>query len=259
VWEAFLQGIFNVLDWFYSFAGDWGLSIVMITVLFRILIYPITRKQYKSTYKMQKMQPRMAEIKEKYAGDQLRQNEEMQKLYKEANFSPLSGCLPMLLQMPIFMALFGVLRELPKFVEASGHSVAELKLTFFKIIPDLAVSSGDVYLYQGILPALPYALMVVFFGVSMFVPMMLNKNRDRQQMIMTAVMTALMFVFGWGAPAGVLLYWVVSSLIGVCQQVVSKKMMEKKEAEMEEKVVYITPVKVEVERKPKKARPKKSK
>ena len=84
MWDAFLHGIFIVIDWFYGFAGDWGLAIILITILFRILIYPITRKQFKSTYQMQKMQPLIKEVQAKYAGDQARQNEEMQKIYKEA-------------------------------------------------------------------------------------------------------------------------------------------------------------------------------
>ena len=258
MWEAFLQGIFNVIDWFYGFTGDWGLAIIMITILFRILIYPITRKQYKSTYKMQKLQPRMAEIKAKYAHDQMRQNEELQKLYKEAGFNPMAGCLPMLLQMPIFMALFGVLRDLTRFVEAGEHTAAELNITFFNILPDLAISTSHVYKYIGVVQALPYGLLVALFGVSMVIPTLMNKNRDRQQTMMTAVLSGLMLLFGWGAPAGVLLYWVMSSIIGVGQQVASRKIMEKKDAEIEEKTVTVTPVRVEVERKTKKARPKKS-
>jgi len=259
VWEAFQHGIFLVLDWFYSMAKDWGLAIILITILFRILIYPITRKQFKSTYQMQKLQPKMNEIKEKYADDKQRQNEEMTKLYQEAKFNPLAGCLPMLLQMPIFIALYWVLRELPTYIEESNHVAADLPPTFYNIIPDLTFSPGDVFSTDGLASAIPYILLVLLFAASMLVPLLTNKNTQRQQVIITAIMSVFMLYIGWSAPAGVLLYWDVSSILGVGQQMASRKMLEKKDAEKEAEVVEVTPVKVEVERKPKKARPKKSK
>jgi YidC/Oxa1 family membrane protein insertase len=256
VWEAFQHAIFVVIDWFYGIAHDWGLAIILITILFRILIYPITRKQFKSTYQMQKLQPLIAEIKEKYAGDQQRQNEEMMKIYQEAKFNPLSGCLPMLLQMPIFIALYGVLLNLSTYISESGRPTSD-PAKFYSLIPDLSVSPGDVFTTQGILAAIPYIILVLLFAVSLLIPLLLNKTRERQTLIMTAVMAAFMLWFGWVAPAGVLLYWDVSSLLGVAQQAVSRKLMEKKDAEQE--AVEIKPVKVEVERKVKKARPKKLK
>jgi YidC/Oxa1 family membrane protein insertase len=256
VWDAFLHGIFIVIDWFYGFAGDWGLAIILITILFRILIYPITRKQFKSTYQMQKMQPLIKEVQAKYAGDQARQNEEMQKIYKEAKFNPLSGCLPMLLQMPIFLALFGVLRDLSVYIEASGRPASALPATFYNLISDLSVSPGTVFANDGVIAVIPYVILMLLFGVSMVIPLLFNKTRERQTLIMTGVMAVLMIFFGWSAPAGVLLYWDVSSLIGVGQQVVSRRMLEAKDAQQE--AVEVKPVKVEVERKSKKARPKKA-
>jgi YidC/Oxa1 family membrane protein insertase len=117
----FKNAIFLVINWLYSLCGDWGLAIVLITIMFRILILPITMRQMKTTYVMQKMQPKIKEIQEKYADDKPRQQEEMMKVYSEAKFNPLSGCLPMLLQMPIFMALFQVLRELDTLISGAGH------------------------------------------------------------------------------------------------------------------------------------------
>jgi YidC/Oxa1 family membrane protein insertase len=257
VWDAFQYGIFVVIDWFYGFAHDWGLAIILITILFRIIVYPITRKQFQSTYKMQKLQPMIAEIKEKYGNDQARQQEEMMKVYKEAKFNPLSGCLPMILQMPIFIALYWVLRDLPRYIGESGRPADALPATFYNIIPDLSVSPSQVFADQGILAVVPYVLLVLLFGVSMLIPLLLNKTRERQTLIMTGVMAIVMIWFGWTAPAGVLLYWDLSSLIGVGQQAVSRKLLERKDAAQE--AVEIKPVKVEVERKGKKARPKKSK
>jgi len=259
VWHAFQLGIFYVIEWFYSFSHDWGMAIVLITILFRILIYPITRKQFKSTYQMQKLQPKLNEIKTKYAGDTQRQQEETMKIYKEAKFNPLSGCLPMLLQMPIFMALYWVLRGLPDFIAESGKFTSGLTPSFYHIVSDLTLSPKEVFTTQGVLPALIYVLLVVLFAGSMLVPLLMNKNRERQTLIMTGVMSIFMIWIGWSAPAGVLLYWDVSSLIGVGQQYASKKLLERKDTIAEEEVADITPVKVEVVRKDKKSRPKKSK
>lgn len=259
MWEAFQQGIYNVIELFYGFAHDWGLAIILITIFFRILIYPITKKQFKSSYQMQKLQPKMKEIKEKYATDQQRQQEEMTKLYQEAKFNPLSGCLPMLLQMPIFMALYWVLRNLEKYIEGAEHPVSSLPATFYGIIPDLSLSPSGVFAESGILAAAIYIVLVLLFAGSMMIPLLTNKNTERQTMIMTGVMAVMMLWFGWSAPAGVLLYWDVSSLIGVGQQMISRKLLERKDALKEEEAIEITPVKVEVVRKEKKNRPKKNK
>jgi YidC/Oxa1 family membrane protein insertase len=206
---------------------------------------------------MQKMQPLIAEIKEKYATDQQRQQEEMMKVYKEAKFNPLSGCLPMVLQMPIFIALYGVLQKLPDYITASGRPDAALPATFYNLIPDLSVSPSMVFASDGVPAVIPYILLVLLFGVSMVIPLLINKSRERQTLIMTAVMAVVMLFFGWSVPAGVLLYWDVSSLLGVGQQALSRRLLEKKDAEKE--AVEIKPVKVEVERKTKKTRPKKLK
>jgi YidC/Oxa1 family membrane protein insertase len=163
----------------------------------------------------------------------------------------------MLLQMPIFIALYWVLRDLSKYITESGRPASDLPATFYNLIPNLSVSPSDVFASQGLLAVIPYVILVLLFGVSMLVPLLLNKNRERQMMIMTAVMSIAMLWFGWIAPAGVLLYWDVSSLLGAGQQVLSRKLMEKKDDEQE--AVEVKPVKVEVERKVKKSRPKKAK
>ena len=259
MWSAFQQGIFYVIEWFYNLAGDWGLAIILITLLFRILIYPITRKQFQSTYKMQKLQPQIAELRTKYKDDPQRQQEETMKIYQEAKFNPLSGCLPMILQMPIFIALYGVLRALPTFIEQSDLPASALPATLYGIVPDLSQAPSAVFAEGGIAAAAIYIVLMLLFSVSMLIPILLNKTKERQTLIMTGVMSVFMLWIGWSAPAGVLLYWDISSLVGVGQQAVSKKLLERKDANKEAETIEIKPVKVEVERKTKKSRPKKSK
>mgnify|MGYP000756957856 FL=1 len=109
MWDAFKDAIFICIEFFYNFVHDWGLAIVIVTLIFRLILFPLMQKQIKSTFQMQKFSPLMQEIQTKYADDKQRQSVEMQKLYAESGFNPLAGCLPMILQMPIFIALFQVL------------------------------------------------------------------------------------------------------------------------------------------------------
>ena len=106
MWDAFKDAIFICIEFFYNFVHDWGLAIVIVTLIFRLILFPLMQKQIKSTFQMQKFSPLMQEIQTKYADDKQRQSAEMQKLYAESGFNPLAGCLPMILQMPIFIALF---------------------------------------------------------------------------------------------------------------------------------------------------------
>jgi len=253
-WDMFLQAIFTVIQWFHSLVGDWGLAILMITLVFRILIYPITRKQFKTTYKMQKLQPQIKVINEKYADDPQRKQQEMQKLYQEAKFNPLSGCLPTILQMPIFMALFRVLRDLS--TEKFDNGVNG-PYTFFGL--DITVSAKDVFADAGILATLPYALLLLLFASSMLVPLLINRQAENQKQmrIMMIIMCGFMLFVGWQSNAGVLLYWDLSSYIGVAQQFASRALLKRKDDKQEEAIIDVTPVKVEVDRKERKARPRK--
>jgi len=250
-WDIFLDGIFWVIHWFYDWCGDWGLAIIFVTIIFRMLIYPITRKQFKSTYQMQKLQPKMKEIKEKYPDDPQRQQQEQMKLYKEAKFNPLAGCLPMLLQMPIFIALFQVLRTLEERIGTTEG------VSFYGIVPDLTVTTGQVFAEQGVIAVIPYIIMLLLFAASLMIPLLLQKNADKNTKVMMGIMSVVMLWFGWGVPAGVLLYWDVSSYIGVAQQQLSRIRMQKKDEKEEKEMEAVKPVKVEVDRVERKARPKK--
>ena len=109
MWDAFKDAIFICIEFFYNFVHDWGLAIVIVTLIFRLILFPLMQKQIKSTFQMQKFSPLMQEIQTKYTDDKQRQSAEMQKLYAESGFNPLAGCLPMILQMPIFIAIVGLI------------------------------------------------------------------------------------------------------------------------------------------------------
>jgi YidC/Oxa1 family membrane protein insertase len=219
LWNSFKDIIFVFLQSIEGFVGDWGLAIIVLTVLVRILLMPLTIKQTKSMYELQRIQPKIKELQTKYADDKEKLQEETLKFYQENKVNPLGGCLPMLLQMPLLFALYQVLGGtakspglMMKFLEANN-----VHASFYWLIPDIAKTPGMVFAAQGWLAAIPYVVLVVIFGLSVWLPQQLMPGEKSQKMI-GAYMAVVMLFFGWTAPAGVLLYWDVSSLWGLGQQ-----------------------------------------
>lgn len=254
MWDVFKDWIFDIIQFFYNFCGDWGLAIIIVTVIFRILISPLMHKQTKSTYGMQKIQPLIQELQTKYGDDQVRLQEEMQKLYAEVKFNPLAGCLPMLLQMPIFIALFQVLSEMGARTEGTTYE-------FYNLVPSLVTTPSTAFT-EGFGTFVPYLILMVIFAGATFLPMVLQQmgNKDNPQrnqtLIMSGVMSLFMLWISWGSPAGVLLFWGASSLLGIAQQQISMRIMKRRDAE-EAETIEVKPIEVDVTRKVKKPRPKK--
>ena len=133
MWDWIVNILFELLKLIQTFAVDWGLSIIILVVIIRLLLTPLMLKSTKSTARMQVLQPKMLEIQERYADDPQRQAEEMQKFSSENKFNPMAGCLPLLIQMPVLFALFTLLRNLPDYFNDGAFS-------FFNILPDLTTT-----------------------------------------------------------------------------------------------------------------------
>lgn len=251
MWEWFCGLLYNILSGIHSFCGDWGLSIIILTLIIRVLLTPLQSKSIKSSAKMQILQPKLQEIQQLYADDPMRQQQELRAIYAEHKFNPFGGCLPLLLQMPVFFALFNVLRMM---IPQDG--------SFFHIFPSLADTVGGKVAEVGLVGAGVYLFFDILFGFLTLVPMVLNmKNaqgsNQSTSLIMGVVMAGVMIWFGWGVPVGVLLYYNTSALWGIVQQVtITRHIMEKYKAEEAEKMQN-APVKVDVVRKESKPRPKK--
>lgn len=254
MWDAIVNVLFQILRLIQSFATDWGLSIIILTIIVRLILTPLVLKSTKSTARMQVLQPKLMEIQQRYADDPQRQAEEMQKFYAENKFSPLGGCLPLLIQMPILIALFTLLRDLPKYFEGTSFS-------FYGILPDLTVTPGAMWV-EGIGVALPYLISLLLFALLTIIPTLYqSRNQTGQQAssmrTMSIVMSIMMLWMGWNLPAGVLLYYDVSTTWQVIQQVfVTRRVMEKAKAEEEERLAN-APIEVDVVRRERKARPHK--
>ena len=147
MWDWIVNILFELLKLIQTFAVDWGLSIIILVVIIRLLLTPLMLKSTKSTARMQVLQPKMLEIQERYADDPQRQAEEMQKFYSENKFNPMAGCLPLLIQMPVLFALFTLLRNLPNYFSDGTFS-------FFNILPDLTTTPSASFA-DGFMVALP--------------------------------------------------------------------------------------------------------
>lgn len=254
MWDGILNGCAAALYELAKLVGDWGLAIIIVTLIIRLLLFPIQRKQLKSSFQMQQVQPRMQEIQKLYAGDQVKIQQEMQKLYQETGFNPLAGCLPMLIQMPIFIILFQVLRD-----KIGQYAGGELSVSFYNILPNLTQTVPDAF-NQDIVYSIPYIIMMVLFIGLSVMPMILQmKQNPQNRSQMTMMMGIMGIMFTWMAfisPAGVMLYWALSSGFALAQQLITQRVLKKEAAEKEE-AAPAKPIKVNVERREKKKRPTK--
>lgn len=258
MWDWFINFITQVLVQLDTMTGDLGLSIIIVTVIIRIAILPLMNKSTASTARMQVLQPKVQEIQDRYADDPQRLNDELRKFQAENNFNPLGGCLPVLIQMPIFMCFFTAARQITEVVAEKG-----LSTSFYNVIADLSTSASSTFFSAGLTAALPLILLDVAFGVLTFIPMVINlktmtdEDQKRQTLVMGIVMSVMMLWFGWSVPAAVLLYYDTSALWQVVQQqLVTKRVMEKAKAEAEANLAN-KPKQIYVERRERKPRPKK--
>ena len=189
--KQFLAFLLNTTD---KYVGNFGISIIIVTILIKILLLPLTLKQDKSMKEMKKLQPELEKIKQKYANDKQMLNIKTMELYREHKVNPLGGCLPILIQLPILFALFGVLR--------SG------------IIP-----TDSSFLWMKLSEPDPFFILPVLNGAVSFLQQKLMGISDNAQMKnMMYVFPIMMIVISYKMPSGLQLYWLTSSLIAVIQQ-----------------------------------------
>jgi len=237
--QQFLNTMYNalgaVLAFFYSLVPDLGVSIILLTIAVMVILYPLTAKQFKSMMAMQRVQPEIKKLQAKYKGDRQKLNEEMMRFYQENHINPLSGCLPLLVQMPIFFLLFRVLRDPYKHIPKTGsfnglynkfcgglkncgHPASNLHSVKFLGI-DLQKTATEVH---GITTAAPYFVLVGLVVVTGLLQTRQQTSRTPQaSKQMGTVMKILPIFFGLISlqfPAGLVLYFFVSNLSRVAQQ-----------------------------------------
>ncbi len=270
--DFFLEGVAGALAIFYSLpvvGGNYGLAIIMLTLVIMVLLMPLTLKATRSTIKMAQMQPKLKALQKKYKDDRMTMNAEVMALYKEHNISPVGGCLPIIAQMPVFLILFNVLRGITRRVEDlpfygisdqawnsaggaySGKTFApnyldpstdlyqdlsqDVSMDFGPL--DLGEQAWDV-LQSDFVGALPYILLILFVvGSSYYQQRQVQARRsdniaiNPQQQMLMRVLPLLSGIWGFIFPAGLVLYWATSNGFRVGQQAyITRSIYSKQEA-----------------------------
>ena len=194
--DILAKPLFIVMLWFYGVIGNWGWSIIIVTVIIKILFFPLSQKSYKSMKKMQKLQPQMKILQERYKNDKTKLNQELMAAYKKHGVNPLGGCLPMFLQIPVFIALYRVLLES---IELKGAP-------FMFWLTDLAAKD-------------PYYITPIIMGLSMFAQQKLSPtSADPIQKNMMLLMPVVFTVMFLSFPSGLVLYWITNNILSILQQ-----------------------------------------
>lgn len=199
------QPLFWLLTKIHALVGNWGVAIILLTVLIKAAFFKLSATSYRSMANMRRVQPKMVEIREQYADDKQKQSQAMMELYRKEKINPMGGCLPILVQMPVFISLYWVLME----------SVELRHAPFMLWINDLSVMD-------------PYFVLPVLMGASMWFMQKLNPPPPdpMQAKIMQWLPIVFTFFFLW-FPAGLVLYWVVNNLLSMAQQYVITRQIEK--------------------------------
>lgn len=220
-WFYFItRPMFWAIDHLFVLTGNFGIAILLITVALKLLFFPLASKSYKSMAKMKNVQPRLTELREKYADDRAKQQQEMMRIYKEEKINPAAGCWPVLVQIPVFFALYKVL-----------YITIEMRhAPFFGWIQDLAAPDPtSLFNLFGLIPiTLPHLLMVgvwpILMGITMFIQMRLNPTPPdpAQQMVFTWMPVIFTFMMA-SFPAGLVIYWTWNNTLSIIQQSIIMK------------------------------------
>ena len=232
-WLGWLE---TILKWFMEvinkFVHNWGVSIIIMTILIKLLMFPFTKKQSMGTLKMQEIQPKIQAIQAKYKDNQQKLQQEMAKIYKDNGYNPMSGCLPMLVQFLILFAMYNLFNNyfefrgssfIPHWIEdlSSGDSIYTLKF-------DIPFFGNQV----RILPFIYLASQLLFGKITGNGGTTAPGTSQAQMQMMMYVMPVMFFVMFYNAPSGLLLYWTVSNIFQMGQQIIINKTMKQKKAEL---------------------------
>lgn len=238
--------IIKVMDGLYQVTAaigfpSYALAIILISILLKLVLYPLMQKQMKSTMNMQEVQPKLEYVQKKYKNNPEKMNEEVMKLYKEYDINPMAGCLPLLIQMPILIGLFMALRQ---------YNFDPIEHATFFWVPNLG-QADPLHILPVLVALTMYAQQKVTMSAS-------GGNEQTAQMMKTMLymMPAMMLFVCWSMPAGLCLYWAFFSVLSIIQQYFMNKQKKKemearaiREAEEKEKRIAAKKAKMTAEKK----------
>jgi len=199
------QPLFALLTFIHGYVNNWGIAIICLTIIVKSLLYPLSAASFRSMAKMRKLQPEMARLKERFGDDKQKFSQSMMELYKKEGANPLGGCLPMLAQMPVFLALYWALME----------SVELRQAPFFLWIHDLSAMD-------------PYFVLPILMGISMYLTQMMQPEPPDpiQAKVFKLMPIMFTFFFLW-FPSGLVLYWLINNILSILQQTYVIRQLEK--------------------------------
>jgi len=233
--KGFLAPLENGMKWllmlFHRAIPNYGIAIILLTLLVKILMFPLTKKSSEATLRMQALSPKIKELQEKYKDNKQKLNAEMAEFYKREGYNPLSGCLPMLIQLPIFFAMYNLF---------NNHFDLRGAMFIPGWIPDLSIPESIYdfpnnfalpFLGWTALRALPFIYVgsQLLYGVVVQTP---DQKGNAQMKLMLYAMPIVFFFILYDVPSGLLLYWIMSNILTMVQQVGINKYMARKKAAM---------------------------
>ena len=243
MWSTLTDLVAQLLRLLYGITHNYGLAIILLTIIIRVVLYPLMQKQMVSMREMQKIQPLMKAIQSKYKNDKERLNKELMALYKVHKVNPMSGCLPLLIQMPILILLFQTLRKF-EYLDSSGNisggflwianQVEVIVENIPTIVAGLAAPEQLIHLPgNGIFNIQALGIMPFLIGGSMWYQQKMTTagsgasggSAEQTQKMMTIMMPLMIGFMSFSLPSGLTLYWLTSTLLGIGQQyLINKKM-----------------------------------
>jgi YidC/Oxa1 family membrane protein insertase len=211
------EPLFWLLSFIHDWVGNWGVAIIILTVIIKLLFYPLSAASYRSMAKMRVLAPKLQRLKDQYGEDRQRLQQAMMDLYKTEKINPLGGCMPILVQIPVFIALYWVLLA----------SVELRHAPFFLWIDDLAAPDSLFGVWFG----MPIGLLPILMAATMWIQTMLNPEPpDPVQAKVMKIMPIVFSIFFFFFPAGLVLYWLVNNVLSIAQQWQITRMMEREAA-----------------------------
>jgi len=209
--------LFWVLAWLYQWVGNWGVAIILLTVIIKLLFYPLSAASYRSMARMRVLAPKLQKLKDQYGQDRQRLQQAMMEMYKSEKINPLGGCMPIVVQIPVFIALYWVLLA----------SVELRHAPFMLWIDDLAAPDTLFGIWFG----MPIGLLPILMAATMWVQTLLNPEPpDPVQARIMKIMPIVFSVFFFFFPAGLVLYWLVNNVLSIAQQWQITRVLEREAA-----------------------------
>jgi YidC/Oxa1 family membrane protein insertase len=231
------SGIEYVIIFLYhNIISNYGVVIILLTITVRLVLTPLTISQTRSMARMQKFQPELQELQKKYKDDKAKLQQETMAFYKKNNVNPLAGCLPLILQLPVFFALFQALRT-PSQIVTSVLGVPYIPVYLLGNIKNIIANIPNIkfnFLWLNLNERDPFFILVILMVATMFLSTKMTTTDPKQTMI-TYAMPLVFGVISWNMPSGILIYWVTTNVWSIGQQYIVNRFVKKEFKKAEEK------------------------